>query len=289
MLASLSEDFKPFVESFVIGDKISISEMHKMLIKYETDMKLDEEFGDFSKLEMDYGMDWLAEINCAQCGSSDLCECLISLEDIEWDDPLDSGIFMIDCLLTSYESWVLDTGCGNHICNNLQGFTRSRSLGRGELDLRVANGAMIGAEAVGTYELKLPTGLVLILNNCYYVPRLIKSVISYDLLIDDGFNYASENKTIFAYKNNVFYFKAHSQNGLYMINLRDDNDREIYHINSDIDQTYLWHCRLGHINENRIKKLITDGSLESFDFKSFDNLRVMFIRKNDKVAFQRRQ
>ena len=119
MLASLSEDFKPFVESFVIGDKISISEMHKMLIKYETDMKLDEEFGDFSKLEMDCGMDWLAEKNCVQCGSSDLCECLISLEDMEWDDPLDSGIFMIDCLLTSYESWVLDTGCGNHICNNL--------------------------------------------------------------------------------------------------------------------------------------------------------------------------
>ena len=31
-----------------------------------------------------------------------------------------SGIYMIDCFHTYYNSWVLDTGCGNHICNHLQ-------------------------------------------------------------------------------------------------------------------------------------------------------------------------
>ena len=122
---------------------------------------------------------------------------------------------MIDCLFTSHESWILDTGCGNHICNHLQGFTRSRSLERGDMDLRVGERSIIGAEAVGTYSLSLPSGMVLELKDCYYVPRLIKNIISYDLLIDNGFRYVSANKNIFCYHNEMFYFKASSINGLY--------------------------------------------------------------------------
>ena len=58
-------------------------------------------------------------------------------------------------------TWVLDTACGSHICTNVQGLRRSRKLDRGEVDLRVGNGARVAAVAVGTFELVLPTGLVL--------------------------------------------------------------------------------------------------------------------------------
>ena len=35
--------------------------------------------------------------------------------------------------------------------------------------------------------------------------------------------------------------------------------------------TYLWHCRLGHIDVKRMKKLHADGLLESLDYESFDS------------------
>ena len=34
--------------------------------------------------------------------------------------------------------------------------------------------------------------------------------------------------------------------------------------------TYLWHCHLGHIDVKRLKKLHTDGLLQSLDYESFD-------------------
>ena len=38
---------------------------------------------------------------------------------------------------------------------------------------------------------------------------------------------------------------------------------------SEQNHTYLWHCRLGHVNQTRIAKVQRDGVLDPFDFKSF--------------------
>ena len=86
-----------------------------------------------------------------------------------------SGIFVIEVNFSTTSSWVLDTGCGSHICSNVQDLKRSRTLAKGEVDLRVANGARVAAVAVGTYELTLPSGLIIELENCYYVPAINKT------------------------------------------------------------------------------------------------------------------
>ncbi|KAG8478355.1 hypothetical protein CXB51_028118 [Gossypium anomalum] len=70
-----------------------------------------------------------------------------------------SGIYVIDINLSTTAYWVLDTGCGSHICTSVQGLQRSRTLARGDVDLRVGNGARVAALAVGTYTLSLPSGL----------------------------------------------------------------------------------------------------------------------------------
>ena len=46
-------------------------------------------------------------------------------------------------------------------------------------------------------------------------------------------------------------------------------DSKRYKFNNDTT-TYLWHCRLGHIVVKRMKKLHTDGILESLDYESPD-------------------
>ncbi|KAK8640398.1 hypothetical protein V6N13_008152 [Hibiscus sabdariffa] len=51
-----------------------------------------------------------------------------------------------------------------------QGLHMRRNLAKGDVDLRVGNGARVDALAVGTYVLSLPSGLVLNLENCYFVP-----------------------------------------------------------------------------------------------------------------------
>ncbi|KAJ9556554.1 hypothetical protein OSB04_011168 [Centaurea solstitialis] len=79
-------------------------------------------------------------------------------------------------------------------------------------------------------------------------------------------------------------------NGLYTVNLQDDN-KEIYHIgkrSKDIeDQTYLWHCRIGHINKKHVELLLKIGFLGTFDFKPFDNCESCLSGKMTKEPFNK--
>src|ERR687885_2662473 len=83
----------------------------------------------------------------------------------------------VELSITSSNTWVLDTGCGTHICNSLQGFKRSNQ-DAGAISLFMGNGAKVHVEAQGYYLLKLPSGLELILLNVLYAPKLTRNIIS---------------------------------------------------------------------------------------------------------------
>ena len=116
-----------------------------------------------------------------------------------------SGINVIEVNLSTMNNWVLDTGCGTHICRNMQGLSNSRRLARGEVDLRVGNGAKVAALAVGVYNLTLPSGLILVLNNCYFVPSLCKNIISVSKLAKDGYEFVIRNNEFTICKNSIIY------------------------------------------------------------------------------------
>ncbi|KAL0287801.1 UNVERIFIED_CONTAM: hypothetical protein Sradi_7116600 [Sesamum radiatum] len=62
-------------------------------------------------------------------------------------------------MISNSASWVLDTGCGAHICNDLQVLQRSRKLNKDETILRLSDGKAVAAEAVGS--LRLVSSLII--------------------------------------------------------------------------------------------------------------------------------
>ena len=62
----------------------------------------------------------------------------------------------------------------------------------------------------------------------------------------------------------MFVAFASIVNGLFVLNL---DDSSICNINAkrpqlaDLNPNYMWHCRLGHISEQRMKKFHSDGLL----------------------------
>ena len=105
-----------------------------------------------------------------------------------------SGIYVIEINLTCISLWVFDTGCGSHIVNDVQGLKRSRKLAKAEVELRLGNGARVVALDIGSYSLHLPSGFVLELNNCYFVPAMTKSIIYVTVLDYEGFCLEIKNK-----------------------------------------------------------------------------------------------
>ncbi|GJY31290.1 hypothetical protein Tco_0414785 [Tanacetum coccineum] len=81
-----------------------------------------------------------------------------------------SGIFVIELNTFLIRSWIYDTGCGTHICNTTQGLRAIRKIKSGALSLYVGNGQREALEAIGNFDLSLPRGLVIVLNNCHYAP-----------------------------------------------------------------------------------------------------------------------
>ena len=77
-----------------------------------------------------------------------------------------SSMYMIELNNASISnSWVLDTGCGTHICFNVQRLTRSRNLRTGELDLIMGNKDVASIEMIGVYKLYFDFGLYIVLKN----------------------------------------------------------------------------------------------------------------------------
>ena len=97
---------------------------------------------------------------------------------------------------TNQKVCIVDSGCGSHLGNFVQGLRNRRQLARGEVDLRVGNGAKVAALSVGTYVIRLPSGLELYLNNCYFVPQLSKNIISVSVLDSEGFSFLIKYRTL---------------------------------------------------------------------------------------------
>ncbi|GJZ00853.1 retrotransposon protein, putative, ty1-copia subclass [Tanacetum coccineum] len=72
-----------------------------------------------------------------------------------------------------------------------RGLRGSKKLKPGALSLYVGDGHRAAVEAIGTYHLELPSGLVIVLNNCHYAPsitRVSRQGASYFVTFTDDFN-----------------------------------------------------------------------------------------------------
>ncbi|GJZ30105.1 zinc finger, CCHC-type containing protein [Tanacetum coccineum] len=188
-----------------------------------------------------------------------------------------SGVFTIKLYTFPNKSWVYDTGYGTHICNTTQGLRGSRKLKSYALSLYVGNGQRTAIEAIGSYHLSLPSGLVIGLNNCHYAPSITRAIISVSRLYDDGYvNRFMDNK-IQVSRNNIVYFSVVPRDGIFEIDLSDSytNVSSMYALRnkrakSNLNSALLWHCRLGHISKKCIEKLQHDGLLNSTNLRAFE-------------------
>ncbi|GJX47712.1 retrotransposon protein, putative, ty1-copia subclass, partial [Tanacetum coccineum] len=148
-----------------------------------------------------------------------------------------SDVFIIELFSFPTKSWVYDTSCGTHICNTKHGLGGVRKLKQ--------------VEAIGSFDLVLPNGLVICLDNCHYGPSITRGVVSVYRLVENGFVHTKRVKHY-------------------------------------LDSTYLWHCHLAHINKKRIEKLQQEGLLKSTDDESFDQCVSCLSGKMTRKSFPHR-
>ena len=157
--------------------------------------------------------------------------------------------------------------------------------------LHVGNGARVAVKAVGNYSLLLPNGLYLTLENVCFVPSLTRNIISVSRLHEQCCTCSFNSVNILCHFNGIMYFEARPHNDIYEIDINGSySDNSIYTLNSKrlklgFNQSYLWHCRLGHINKKRMSKLQTNGILDFAGPESFDICESCLSGKMTKAPF----
>nr|GEZ08014.1 hypothetical protein [Tanacetum cinerariifolium] len=138
--------------------------------------------------------------------------------------------------------------------------SEARKLKQGALYLYVGNGVRAQVEAIESFDLVLPNGLVIFLDNYHYAPSITRSVVSVHRLVENEFVQSFIDFGISISKNNVLYFNAIPSNGIYEIDMHD------------------------LVPNKRIEKLQQEGLLKSTDDESFDQcvscLSGMMTRKS---------
>ena len=112
------------------------------------------------------------------------------------------------------DSWCVDLGCTNHICNSLQGFQETRKLCEGELFLTLANRSRIPIVAVGVFNSCFDSK-VLMLEECLYVPNVHRNLISATYLGRHGYCVILKDNVIIK-KDKVFICSDNIVDGLYI-------------------------------------------------------------------------
>ncbi|GJY60844.1 putative retrotransposon protein [Tanacetum coccineum] len=203
-----------------------------------------------------------------------------------------SGIFAIELYAFPNKSWVYDTGCGTHICNTSQGLRESKKLKHGGLSLYMGNGMRAAVEAIRSFDLVLPSGLIIVLDKCYYAPTITRGVVLISCLVDDSYIHAFTNYGIYVSNDNVFYFNVIPRAGIYEIDMHDlyPNITSIYSVRNKrakhtLDSIHLWHYRLGHINKKRIEKFLRDGILQPTHDESHEKCKSCISGKMARKPF----
>jgi hypothetical protein len=86
----------------------------------------------------------------------------------------------------------------------------------------------------------------------------------------------------------MFVAFASIVNGIFILNI---DDAPVCNVNAkrpqlnELSPTYMWHCRLGHISENHMKMLHSNGLLISFDFESYETCEACLMGKMTNASF----
>nr|GEV83443.1 hypothetical protein [Tanacetum cinerariifolium]GEW21948.1 hypothetical protein [Tanacetum cinerariifolium] len=168
----------------------------------------------------------------------------------------------------------------------LQGLRRSKKLKHKALSLYMGNGMHATIEAIRSFDLILPSGLIIVLDNCHFAPTVTRGVVSISRLVENGYIYTFTNYGISVSKENVFNFNAIPHDGIYEIHMQNlyPNDSSTFNVSNkkvkySLDSSYLWHCRLGHINNKRMDKLQRDEILHPTHDESLEKCKSCIFGK----------
>ncbi|KAH9782217.1 hypothetical protein KPL71_008805 [Citrus sinensis] len=165
-------------------------------------------------------------------------------------------LFVATCFsgIESSESWLIDSGCTNHMTHNKDLFRELSNANSSKV--RVGNGTYIAVKGKGTIAITTFSGTKFI-SDVLYVPEIDQNLLSVAQLIEKGNKVVFEDKVCLikdADGKDIFRVKMKGKS--FVLNPLEE-EQNAFPIKENI--TELWHKRLGHYHHQGLLQMKSKG------------------------------
>ena len=156
----------------------------------------------------------------------------------------------------------------------------------------MGNASSSMVEGKGDVVMNLTSGKKLTLMDVLFVPKIRKNLISASLLSKKGFKLVFESDKLVLTKGGAFIGKGYMSEGLFKINVFNDNVIALTINKSFMSSAYivesceLWHSRLGHVNYRSMYKMANLGLLPKLDINETQKCEICAESKFARKPFK---
>ncbi|GKE51921.1 zinc finger, CCHC-type containing protein [Tanacetum coccineum] len=181
-------------------------------------------------------------------------------------------------------AWWVDSGATLHVCKDTRWFKTYDSMNDGSI-LHMGNESTNPVHGRGYVDLRFSSGKIVSLFNVLHVPNIRKNLVSSSILNNCGYKQVIESNEFILSKLGVFIGFGYLSNQIFKINIIDDNIGITFMSTSKLNDSNLWHARLGHVQYKRMKDMSKDRLIPAFDMDT-EKCKTCMMTKITKKPFQ---
>ena len=182
-------------------------------------------------------------------------------------------------------AWWIDSGATTHVCKDRCWFKTYESLDDGSI-LHMGNESTALVHGRGCVDLKFSSGKIVSLFNVLHVPNIRKNLVSSSILNNCGYKQVIESNKFVLSKHGVFIGFGYLSNQMFRLNIVNNDDiASAFMSTSKLNDSILWHARLGHVHYKRMQDMSKDGLIPAFDMDT-EKCKTCMLTKITKKPFQ---
>ncbi|GJV22400.1 zinc finger, CCHC-type containing protein [Tanacetum coccineum] len=191
---------------------------------------------------------------------------------------------MVQAQMDDDVAWWVDSGATVHVCKDRCWFKTYESLNDGSI-LHMGNESTALVHGRGCVDLKFSSGKIVLLFNVLHVPNIRKNLVSSSVLNNCGYKQVIESNKFVLSKHGMFIGFGYLSNQMFRLNIVNDNIASAFMSTSKLNDSILWHARLGHVHFKRMQDMSKDGLIPAFDMDT-EKCKTCMLNKITQKPFQ---
>nr|GEW28906.1 zinc finger, CCHC-type [Tanacetum cinerariifolium] len=175
-------------------------------------------------------------------------------------------------------------GATMHVCKDRCWFKTHESLNDGSI-LHMGNESTTLVHGRGCVDLRFSSRKVVSLLNVLHVPNIRKNLVSSSVMNNCGYKQVIESNKFVISKHGVFIGFGYLSTHMFRLNIVFDNIGSAFMSTSKLNDSILWHARLGYVHFKRMQDMSKDGLISTFDMNT-KKCKTFMLTKITKRPFQ---